>query len=117
MSQDKKTDLGAIQVHKKVLSEIIFNAVREVDGVRLIPLQFIGKLFKLFGQRNYPGIEIKESGDEEVSLEIKVFIQYGLNIPRVAQEIQNTVKQAVERTAEIGLKDINVNVQGGERRD
>ena len=115
MSEDKKSDLGAIQVHKKVLAEIIYNAICEIDGVSLIQPHLIGKVAQLLGRKNYPGIEIKGL-DDEPSLEIKVLIRYGLNIPRVAQEIQNAVKQAVERTAEISLSDINVNVQGVERR-
>jgi len=115
MAEERKSDLGAIQVHKEVLAEIIYNAVCEIDGVSLIKPHLIGRVARIFGRKSYPGIEIKGLGDEP-SLEIKVLIRYGLNIPRVAQEIQNAVKQAVERTAEISLNDINVNVQGIERR-
>ena len=51
MAEDKQSDLGAIQVHKKVLAEIIHNAVSEIDGVHLTPLDPIGKVLALSPSR------------------------------------------------------------------
>ena len=50
-----------------------------------------------------------------MSLEIRVIIDYGINIPLVARQIQDVIQRAVEDAVDINLKEINVNIQAIER--
>jgi len=115
MKNIEKIDLGSVQVHKKVFAEIIASALEGVDGVRLIDKSFGNRFVEMFGQRDFPGIEIKADEQHDVYLELKIFVQYGLNIPDAARQVQETVKKAVNKTLDISLKEIHVNVQGIER--
>ena len=115
MKRDDKIDLGSVQVHKKVFAEIISSAMDEVDGVSLIQKNLGNKLSEMFGKRDFPGIDIRVEEGDEVTLEVQVFVRYGMNIPDAARQVQRTVKSAIDRTLDINLKDINVNVQGIER--
>jgi len=115
MSENKKVELGVVQIHKEVLAEIIYNVLKEIKGVSLDQGSVWKNVFGAFGKTTYPGIKIKLGDQNEVSLEIKVFILYGLHIPEIAREIQNKVKLALEKMVDINLKDININVQGIER--
>jgi len=115
MRQNPRQDLGNVQVHKKVLSEIINTAMEEVQGVRLYKKGIGIKIMQLMGKEVFPGVEIKVNDNDEVTLNIKVIIQYGRNIPNSASQIQDAVKSAIERTVDINLKNINVNIQGIER--
>ena len=54
--------------------------------------------------------------DHQVSLEIRVIIHYGMNIPVVARQIQDVIAHAVQEAVDINLKEIDVNVQAIERR-
>ena len=63
----------------------------------------------------FPGIDIKVDDNQEVTLDLRVVINYGMNIPDAARQVQATIKSAVDKTLNINLKDINVNVQGIER--
>ena len=61
-----------------------------------------------------PGVEIKvEDGD--VTLDLQILVRFGMNIPDAARQVQETIKSAVDKTLDINLKDINVNVQGIEK--
>ncbi len=115
MKKDVKIDLGSVQVDKKVFAEIISSALDEVDGVRLVEKKFGNKLFEMFGKDDFPGIDIKVDDNQEVTLGLRVVINYGMNIPDAARQVQATVKSAVDKTMDVSLKDINVNVQGIER--
>jgi len=115
MKLDNKIDLGSVQVHKKVLAEIVFSAISEIDGVSLIQKDFGRKLLEILGQKDFPGIEIRVDESHNVSLELKVLVRYGLNIPDVARRIQDGVRSAIDKTVDINLKNINVNIQGIER--
>jgi uncharacterized alkaline shock family protein YloU len=115
MKQFNKLDLGSVQVHKKVLAEIISSAIDEIDGVSLIHKHIGRKLFELFGQKQFPGIDIKVDENQDVSLEVQVIVRYGMNIPDIARHVQDTIKLAIEKTVNINMKVINVNIQGIER--
>lgn len=107
-----KIDLGSIQVDKKVFAEIISSAIHEVNGVYLIQKNIGNRLFEIFGQKDFPGIAITVDENSNVTLELKVLVQYGMNIPDAARQVQETVKSAIEQTLDVNVKDINVNVHG-----
>jgi len=111
-----KINLGSVQVHKKVFSEIISSAISEVDGVCLIKKNIGNWLFEIFGQKGFPGISIKSDDNNDVTLELQVLVRYGVNIPDVAKDVQESVKSAIDKALDANLKDINVNVCGITRR-
>jgi len=115
VSQDSKLDFGSVQVHKTVLAELIYSAAQGIDGIRLIQKSMGQRLLELFGQQKFPGIEIKVDDVGDISLEVKVFVRYGINIPDAARQAQEAIKKAIEKTIDIRLKNININVQGMER--
>ncbi len=115
MKRDEKIDLGSVQVHKKVFAEIISSAMDEVEGVSLIQKNLGNKVGEMFGRKDFPGIEIKVEDGDEVTLEVQILVRYGMNIPDAARQVQRTIKSAIDKTLDINLKDINVNVQGIER--
>jgi uncharacterized alkaline shock family protein YloU len=70
------------------------------------------QLIELFGKRNVSGIDIKVDEKQEVTLGVRVLVRYGLNIPGAARQVQEAIKTAVDKTLDVNLKDVNVNVQG-----
>jgi len=115
MSEDSKLDLGTIQIHKKVLADITISALKDIKGVRLVTEDFKSNVFELFGYKTFPGISVTVERGNDVSIEVKVMVRYGLNIPEIARQIQDTIKTAVKKTVDVNLKDVNVNIQGIER--
>jgi uncharacterized alkaline shock family protein YloU len=108
-------NIGSVHVHKNALSDIISSAVSGIEGVRLIPKNFADDLMEILGQRKFPGIEIHIDENNEVTVDLKVYIRYGMNISDIANQIQDVVKSILDRTVDIHLREINVSVQGIER--
>ena len=115
MSRENKVDVGFVQIHKKVIGDIAASALSEVAGVKLASFGILSGIFELFGNKNFPSVMVTIDGDNQVSVNMKVSIQYGLNVPDVARQVQDVVRTAVERSVDINLKEVNVNIQGIER--
>jgi uncharacterized alkaline shock family protein YloU len=115
MRPDNTVDLGVVQIHKKVIGDIAVAAIKEVPGVAVATFGIIGSLAEAFGYKNFPSVIVTVDKDHQVSLEIRVIIQYGMNIPVVARQIQDVIQRAVEEAVDIDLREINVNIQAIER--
>jgi uncharacterized alkaline shock family protein YloU len=57
------------------------------------------------------GVEVVEV-DGGLAIDVFVIVQYGIRISEVAHNLQETVKFAVERSVNVPVVEVNVNVQG-----
>ena len=115
MMTENKVDLGSIQIHKKVIGEIAAAALDEIDGVHLSPKAPWNQFFEILGKKKCQGIEVAIDKYDQVTIELKVTVRYGINIPDMARQVQDVVRLAVEKTTDIHLREVNVNIQGIER--
>lgn len=73
---------------------------RPIDGIaRVLHISNLGR-----------GVEVRIINDEIV-IELYVIVEYGTKISEVARNVQSQVKFAVEKTAGIPVRSVNVNVQ------
>ncbi len=115
MKDLNKVDLGSIKIHKQVLADLIYSSVLTVPGVSLVGKSWEAQAYDLLGVKKYPGIAITIEKDSQVTIEVKVKVRFGLNIHDAARQIQEAIRTAIDKTVDIDLKDINVNIQGIER--
>lgn len=115
MTNTDSFNFGSVQIHKHVLAEIVASAIDGVEGIALAEEMISSKLMSFLGKKNLAGITIKTDSNNDVSLDLKVVVQYGRNIPDAALQVQEAVKDAVSKALDINLKDVNVNVQGIQR--
>ena len=115
MNDPLRHDLGSVKVHEQVLAEIIYMTLEEMTDVRPLKKNFVDKTVEILGQKVFPGIEVKIDEHQDTTIEVKVLILYGKNIPAVAKEVQDAIRTALQKTAEVNIKKIDVNVHGIER--
>ncbi len=111
-----RVDLGSVRIHKKVLADIAHSVIANMEGARMDPGNFVSNLGELFGFRPYSGVGVDIDQNGQVTIDVDVLITPGVNIPLMARQIQDSVRAMVESTIDIDLKDVNVNIQGVERR-
>ena len=73
-----------------------------------MPKAVIDTLLKRFSSR---GVKIQMK-DGEVKLTVAIVVEYGVDIPRVADEVQENVKRAVEKMAGLVPSEVDVVVEG-----
>ncbi|MCL6561077.1 MAG: Asp23/Gls24 family envelope stress response protein [Firmicutes bacterium] len=110
--REEKTGLGSIRIADEVVKVIAGLAAIEVKGVAGMSGGLVGGIAEMLGRKNLSkGIKV-EVGEKEAAVDLYVIMDYGIRIPDVAAEIQEKVKNAVERMTGLVVVEVNVNVQG-----
>lgn len=105
-------EIGAVRIADDVVSIIAGLAAMEVDGVAAMSGGIAGGIAEVLGRRNLSkGVKV-EVGSEEAKIDIFIVVRYGVRIPDVAWEIQESVKKAVENMTGLKVLQVNVHVQG-----
>lgn len=117
MKDVQNVDLGSVQIHKHVIADIAANAIADVKGLSLAGNDLFGSVQEFFGFKKHPAISVFVDKNNQVVIDVKVIIKYGLNISDIAAQAQDLVREAIERTGDIDLKDVNINIRGIERGD
>ncbi|MFH1397456.1 MAG: Asp23/Gls24 family envelope stress response protein [Candidatus Omnitrophota bacterium] len=110
--QDSRTDLGIIKIHKNAIASITSIAAAEIEGV-----SSLGDSFKLswnlfLGQKESRSIRVEIDKNQELRITVPLIVKYGYNIPDIASRVQENVRQALEKSTNLSLKDINIVVKG-----
>lgn len=111
LSQNTET-LGVTRVNVRVLDIIAGMAAQEVDGVASLRGSLSQRAQEAFGRRLHgKGVELSQNEDG-LDVDIFVYLNYGVNVPKVAQEIQQRVSSQIAAMTELALHDVNVHVEG-----
>jgi uncharacterized alkaline shock family protein YloU len=114
-SDESRTDLGTIRIHKKVIASISSLAATEIEGVKRVGGDFKSGLLELIGKKALTAINVEINKNDEVMIAIPLVIKYGYNIPEIANRVQENVRNNLEKMTNLSIKDIDINVQGIER--
>lgn len=103
---------GKIEVTSRAIASVAGRAVSECYGVvgvaarrpRLTAVEILRP------EQYWRGVDVRFA-DGTLSLDVYVVLEYGLRISEIAHNIMANVKFAVERTLEIPVARVNVNVQ------
>lgn len=112
--QSDNPNLGEIQITPEVLEIIAGIAAVEVDGVNRMQSNSLSKsVNELFGRRkeHSRGVKISYDGDQ-LTVDISVFLNYGVSVPKVALEIQDQVKEQLLFMTNLKAQQVNVHVAG-----
>ncbi|TEB08926.1 Asp23/Gls24 family envelope stress response protein [Pelotomaculum propionicicum] len=110
--REERTGLGSIRIADEVVKVIAGLATIEIKGVAGMSGGLAGGIAEMLGRKNLAkGIKV-EVGEKEAAVDLFVIMEYGIRIPDVAAQIQESVKNAVERMTGLIVVEVNVNVQG-----
>src|SRR5882762_10262841 len=102
---------GRIEVFPSAVGAIAAHAALRCYGItRMAARGLRDGVAELLRRENVDrGVEVVEV---EGGLGIDVFVQYGIRISEVAHNLQEAVKFEVERSVNVPVAQVNVNVQG-----
>jgi len=110
---DTGGELGAIRIHNNVIAVIARLATLKVPGVVEMTGSIVDGLAGMIGKKSSDkgGVHI-DAEEDAIVIEIAVNLEYGVRIPHVAWQIQNDVREEVEKMTGKMVKAVNVIVQG-----
>ncbi|MFT8668306.1 Asp23/Gls24 family envelope stress response protein [Liquorilactobacillus hordei] len=110
--ESKEATLGQIGIAPEVIEVIVGIAASQVDGVYSMRGSLANSVNELFGRKSRgKGVKLGQSM-ETLTVEIYVFLNYGVSVPKVASEIQEKVKQQLLFMTGLELATVDVYVQG-----
>jgi len=102
---------GNVKVDNEVLASIAAIAARKVPGVHRISTSIVGGIVQWIKRTSDVGIKVV-IGEDEVNFELRVVVDYGVNIPEVTYQIQKAIKEEVERISGMKVGKVDVVVHG-----
>jgi len=110
--RDRTTDLGIIRINNEAISTIAAVTAMEVRGVHKMGGGITRKMYELFMRKpSTKGVRIQMKNGE-VKMSVSIIVEYGVDIPHVADEVQDSVKKAVEKMSGLVLSEVDVVVEG-----
>jgi uncharacterized alkaline shock family protein YloU len=104
---------GRIEVFPSAVAAIAGHAATRCYGISGMAARGLRDGFaELLRRENVDrGVDVIE-GDRGLVIDVFVIVQYGVRISEVAHNLQDTVKFEVERSVNVPVVQVNVNVQG-----
>jgi uncharacterized alkaline shock family protein YloU len=99
--------LGRITISSEAIAQIVAETAFECYGVVGMKGSLRGRLARARGRPS--GIEIGRDG-REVTVDLHVVVEYGLNLAEVAASVSNRVAYEVERLTGLPVRAVEVHV-------
>jgi uncharacterized alkaline shock family protein YloU len=99
--------LGRITISHDVVAHIVGRVAAEAYGV----VGMASRKRLLTRDRLRQGVTVRGSGDDAVTIELSVIVEYGLNLAEVASTLRNRVQYEVERLTGLQVKSVEVRIQ------
>lgn len=103
---------GKIRISEDVIAQLAVKALLSVDGVQPANPGLMANLRMGRKASNGVRISISEAEPPEIQVDTYIAVKYSLRIPDVCWDVQEAVKDQVERYTGYTVKSVNVYVQG-----
>jgi uncharacterized alkaline shock family protein YloU len=99
--------LGRISISHDAVAHIVGRVATEAYGV----VGMAARKRLLARDRLRQGITVGGSGEDGVTIELNVIVEYGLNLAEVASTLRNRVQYEVERLTGLRVASVEVRIQ------
>ena len=99
--------LGRITISSEAIAQIVAETAVECYGVVGLKGSLRGRLARAHGRPS--GIQIGREGGE-VTIDLHVVVEYGLNLAEVASSVRNRIAYEVERLTGLTVRAVEVHV-------
>lgn len=104
--------IGNVQIADEVVAVIAGLAATEVEGVNKMYGNITNEIVSKLGMKKLSkGVKISIQ-DETVSVDLKLVLDYGVNIAKVSEEVQDRVKSAIETMTGLTVSEVNIRIAG-----
>jgi uncharacterized alkaline shock family protein YloU len=106
--------MGKIEVSTRAVATVAARAVLECYGVVGMASKTLRDGLAVLLQKDNPhrGIEVHFVDHDNIVIDLYVILEYGMRVSEVAHSIMSSVRFAVERSLELPVVQVNVNIQG-----
>lgn len=105
-------EVGTVKIADEVVAIIAGMAATEIKGVAGMSGGIVGGIAEFVGKKSpSKGVKV-EVGEKEAALDLYIIVEFGVRIPEIAHEVQQSVKKAIENMTGLAVVEVNVHIQG-----
>lgn len=113
IGEDQNTSLGQIKVNHTVVATIVKMAATSVNGVIGVGGSFIENVSALFSTKEYDkGVRVSEDEAGNYVIELRVHMEYGVELAKTAENLQLTVSKQVTNMTGKPVAGVDVIIEG-----
>jgi uncharacterized alkaline shock family protein YloU len=102
--------VGSVQIADDVVAMIASLAATEVEGVSAMVGNISNELMSKVGLKKLTkGVKV-DVYDNVVKVDLTIVLEYGFNIPKTCQKVQDKVKTAIETMTGLTVSDVNIRI-------
>ncbi|MEM9159039.1 MAG: Asp23/Gls24 family envelope stress response protein [Verrucomicrobiota bacterium] len=110
---EQSTGLGQIKVNHTVVATIVKMAAQSVPGVIGVGGSFIENVSALFSSKDYDkGVRVSEDEAGNYQIEIRVMMEYGVELAKTAENLQMTISKQVTNMTSKPVAGVDVIIEG-----
>ena len=116
----ESSELGEVKIHENVIASLVRRSALSVEGVaRLAGNSLVDSIAEVVGSRRMQSraIAIDLGDNNRITIEIKLVLKFGFNIPEVADKVQKAVIEGVEKVTGMTVTKVGVVIQDMEDED
>ena len=111
-SIDQSNLEGKIRISEDVIAQLATKALNSVEGVSPANPGLMANLRLRRKTVNGVRISISDGDAPEILVDAYISVKYGLRIPDVCWDVQEAIKEQIERFTGYSIKGVNIYVQG-----
>ena len=116
---EKTNEMGLVKIHENVVASIVRKVTCSIKGVlRLAGSPLLDNIAEIVGSRKIHDRAISiDLSDDDVKIEVKINVAYGVHVPTLAVEIQTAIIEEVEKITGMRVSQVNIIVQELDEED
>ena len=112
-TEEEEAEIGNIKISVDVVSTIAGIAASQTKGVAGMYSSFAGGIAEMLGAKKNPSKGVKvDMAEDSVRIDLYIVVEYGVRIPELAWEIQESVKNNVETMTGLTVEKVNIHIEG-----
>ncbi len=112
-SAESEDKIGNVKISVEVIATVAGIATSEIKGVAGMSGSVVGGIAEILGGKKNKGKGVKvELGEDSCTIDVFIIVDYGVSIPDIAWEVQESVKNSVESMTGMTVTKVNIHVEG-----
>lgn len=113
VAEEEETEIGNIKISVDVVATIAGIAASQTKGVAGMYSSFAGGIAEMLGAKKNPSKGVKvDMSEDTVKIDLYIVVEYGVRVPELAWEIQESVKSSVETMTGLTVDKVNIHIEG-----